>query len=241
MILREVRSIKEVLILLRVLVEIFRLDMIAETISIREQQLSLVTILRLDILIVELVQWETCNQFSLWSCSIHVLKDSDSLSSLYQFNDITATNFNFKKAVHSVSRQWCICRRHENRNWVTIVKGGLIYSIWDTPLFLDWAKECSVVSRHLFPRDLLRSPPRFSRQYCNLGRSPWSRCLPSVGFAHARFDWVDMRVREFYWWPNSPFVSLCNRRSCKERWQRKHGGHVLGSNISQNSIVFRDI
>ena len=42
--------------LLHVLVDIFRLDMIAETINIREQQLSLVTILRLDILIVELVQ-----------------------------------------------------------------------------------------------------------------------------------------------------------------------------------------
>ena len=49
-------SIKEVLILLHVLVDIFRLDMIAETISFREQQLNLVTILRLDILIVELVQ-----------------------------------------------------------------------------------------------------------------------------------------------------------------------------------------
>ena len=36
-----VRSIKEVLILLHVLVDILRLDMIAETISIREQQLSL--------------------------------------------------------------------------------------------------------------------------------------------------------------------------------------------------------
>ena len=42
--------------LLHVLVDIFRLGMIAETISIREQQLSLVTILRLYILIVELVQ-----------------------------------------------------------------------------------------------------------------------------------------------------------------------------------------
>ena len=50
-----VRSIKEVLILLHVLVDMFRLDMIAETISIGEQKLSLVTILRLDILIVTLV------------------------------------------------------------------------------------------------------------------------------------------------------------------------------------------
>ena len=50
MILRVVRSIKEVLILLHVLVGIFRLDMIAETISIREQQLRLVTILRLDVI-----------------------------------------------------------------------------------------------------------------------------------------------------------------------------------------------
>ena len=49
-------SIKEVVILLHVFVDIFRLDMIAETISFREQQLNLVTILRLDILIVELVQ-----------------------------------------------------------------------------------------------------------------------------------------------------------------------------------------
>ena len=55
MILRVVRSIKEDLILLLFLVDIFRLGMIAETISIREKQLSLVTILRLDILIVELL------------------------------------------------------------------------------------------------------------------------------------------------------------------------------------------
>ena len=53
--MRVVRIIKAVLILLHVLVNIFRLDMIAETISIREL-LSLVIILRLDILIVELVQ-----------------------------------------------------------------------------------------------------------------------------------------------------------------------------------------
>ena len=52
-------------------------------------------------------------------------------------------------------------------------------------LFLDWAKEYSVVSRHISPRDLPCSPPRFSRQYCNLGTSPWSSCLRSVGFAHA--------------------------------------------------------
>ena len=49
-------TIKAVLIPLHVLVDIFRLDMIAETISIREQKLSLVTILKLDILIVEVVQ-----------------------------------------------------------------------------------------------------------------------------------------------------------------------------------------
>ena len=55
MILRVVRSIKEDSILLLVLVDIFRLGMIAETISIREKQLSLVTILRLDILIVEML------------------------------------------------------------------------------------------------------------------------------------------------------------------------------------------
>ena len=49
-------TIKAVLIPLHVLVDIFRLDMIAETISIREQKLSLVTILKLDILIVEVIQ-----------------------------------------------------------------------------------------------------------------------------------------------------------------------------------------
>ena len=54
-ILRVVRIIKAVLILLHVLVNMFHLDMVAETISIREQ-LSLVIILRLDLLIVELVQ-----------------------------------------------------------------------------------------------------------------------------------------------------------------------------------------
>ena len=54
--MRVVRSIKEILILLHVLIDIFRLDMKAETTSIREQQLSLVTILRLDILKMELVQ-----------------------------------------------------------------------------------------------------------------------------------------------------------------------------------------
>ena len=65
-ILRVVRNIKAVLILLHVLVNIFYLDMIAETISIREQLSlvrspapwapGLVIILRLDILTVELVQ-----------------------------------------------------------------------------------------------------------------------------------------------------------------------------------------
>ena len=55
MIFKLVRSIKEVLILLHVLVDIFRLDIIAESISIHEQQLILVTTHRLDILIVELV------------------------------------------------------------------------------------------------------------------------------------------------------------------------------------------
>ena len=121
------------------------------------------------------------------------------------------------------------CRRHENRNWVTIVEGGFdisIHSIWDTLLFLDWAKECSFVSRHLFHvTSFVAHHGSLGRQHCNLGTSPWSRRLRSVGFAHARFDWVDRRVREFYWWRNSPFVCLCQSRSCKERGRRKHGGH----------------
>ena len=87
-ILRVVRSIKAVLILLHVLVNILHLDMRAETISIREQQLSLVAIFRLGPMrklysILPLVLFNKRYQ------------DSDSLFSLYQFNDITVANFNF--------------------------------------------------------------------------------------------------------------------------------------------------
>ena len=87
-ILRVVRSIKAVLILLHVLVNILHLDMRAETIGIREQQLSLVAILRLGPMrklysILPLVLFNKRYQ------------DSDSLFSLYQFNDITVANFNF--------------------------------------------------------------------------------------------------------------------------------------------------
>ena len=76
------------------------------------------------------------------------------------------------------------------------VKGGLIYSIWDNPLFLDWANEFSVVSRHLSSPDLLCSPPQVLDQGAY---GPWVlRMLGLTGLIRESVNFTDDEIHRSF-------------------------------------------